>query len=213
MSDHALTLAARPRWLLALLLLCLPSAGLWAQGPPPPGDEPPPGSIREAYERAERFGEEPTPGQTPAPTEAHSPWYDGVHYVGIGGALGLLAAAGVGLWIFLVVAFRKDSKRILVRRLWRRRHYALGLSAGALALAHVVGRTIQEGELSLGPASRTSLAFLLLVLSGVIRAWPPRPVARYPWLWIWLHRVLLVLAVVLLYRHVMWQYLKFTGGG
>ena len=41
-----------------------------------------------------------------------------------------------------------------------------------------------------------SLAFVLLALSGVLRMWPPRSLARYARVWIWSHRLLLVAALL-----------------
>ena len=210
--------------LLALLVVGWPAVELWAQPPAmgevpaPPSNNPDeklPSSIREAYERAEEFGEEPdTEKDEPEQRGERSPWFDGVHYVGVGGGLFLLAGLATGLWIYLVVAFRTGPRRVLIRRLWRRWHYALGFVAGGLALAHAVGRFIQEGEveLGLGPPVLTAAALILLLVSGVIRAWPPLPLARHPQWWAWSHRALAALTVLALFWHGISMYAQFVRG-
>jgi len=189
--------------------LLLVSAVVAQEGP----GERPPRSIREAYERAEEFGQPPAAeGEVREAEESGSFWLDPVHYLGLAGAALALAALGVGLYIFLVVAFRRGPDRVLVRRAWRLRHAILGLSAVALAVAHAGLRAVQTGEVpfSWNPSQALTLAFVLLALSGVLRMWPPRSLARYARVWIWSHRVLLVAALLLLVGHVVFQYVRFA---
>ncbi len=195
---------------MALVLLGAP--WLWAQAGAGDSEERLPRSIREAYERAEGFTEERGPEGEESEAAEAALWRDGVHYLGIGGGLALLAALGVGLWIFLVIAFRQGPQRVLLRRVWRRWHYALGLAAGALALAHVIGRSVQLGEFEaeLGAAQLATAAIILLVISGVIRAWPPRSLARHPRWWMWSHRVLVVAAFLALFWHGVGTYAEFV---
>jgi hypothetical protein len=212
--------------LFAAVLLLLGAWPLWAQpaepAPPPAAPAPAAGganseeklprSIREAYERAEKFGEEPSAQSKKTEAQPPSPWRDTVHYVGLGGGLLLLAALATGLWIYLVIAFRKGPHRVLLRRAWRRWHYGLGLAAGALALTHAIGRYVQAGdfEVEFGAPALTSAAIILLVISGIIRAWPPRALARHPRWWAWSHRVLTMLAVLALCWHGTTMYAKFV---
>ncbi len=223
-------------WLLLVLVLLLwPALSLRAQPPGPgethahpaaPGAEAPappanhpdeklPSSIREAYERAERFGEEPSKEPEEHEQHEHSLWYDGVHYVGVAGGLLLLAGLATGLWIYLVIAFRTGPHRVLIHRVWRRWHYALGFVAGGLALAHVLGRYVQVGGVGVefGPPTLTSAAFILLVVSGLLRAWPPRALARHPHWWAWSHRVFAAAALLALFWHGLSEYLHFANSG
>jgi hypothetical protein len=177
-------------------------------------EEAPPKSIREAYQRAENFGEEPSaPAAPPAPAPpSPSPWFDGAHYLGLSAGLLLLAGLGTGLWLYLVVAFRPGKDREPVRRRWRQWHYALGGAAGALALSHAVGRLVQVGSLMPGfwvPAA-TGFALILLVVSGLLRAGsPPAPAQSAQW-WSWSHRALTALAVILLLWHAITMYAQFA---
>ena len=223
------------RWLfgcvlgLVLVGLLLPALAGCGQAPaPPPGTGPAnelvaptdgamrgeklPGSIRQAYEEAEKFGEPPAPPQqAPAPPTL-APWFDKVHYVGLSGALLLLAGLGTGLWIYLVVAFRRGQDRVFVRRQWRKWHYALGFGAGALALSHALGRFVQLGGFVPGfwVPILTGGALVLLVVSGLLRAWPPRPLARHFNWWTWSHRALTTLAVIMLLWHGITMYARFV---
>lgn len=199
--------AARAAVAFVVVALLLASGAVAQEGP----GEGPPRSIREAYERAEQFGQPPAEEAAREAEGARSLWRDPVHYVGIAGGAFALGALGVGLYIFLVVAFRRGPDRVLVRRAWRLRHVILGLSAVALAVAHAGLRAAQTGEIpfSWSPPQAVTLAFVLLALSGVLRMWPPRSLARYARVWIWSHRVLLVAALLLLVRHVAFQYARF----
>ena len=191
------------------LLIALSAAG-WAQPPGTPPEEAPPKSIRDAYNRADKFGEEPAPPAAPA--AERSPWCDGVHYLGLAGALVLLAALGTGLWLYLVLAFRRNQDRALVRRRWRAGHSALGLAAGALALSHVVGRFRQAGAVGLAwnlPVL-TGAAIILLVISGLLRLRPPRALAPYPQYWTRAHQALTALTVLLLLWHGLTMYAQFV---
>lgn len=198
--------------LLCIALGLLAASCLWAQGGTGDSGEKLPRSIREAYERAEGFTEEPAKEASESEAEEAGLWTDGIHYLGIGGGLVLLAALAVGLYIYLVIAFRQGPDRVRLRRLWRRRHYALGLAAGALALAHVIGRSLQLGEFEaeFGAAQLATLAIILLVVSGIIRAWPPRPLAAHPQWWKWSHRLLVVAALLTLFWHGIATYAEFV---
>ena len=88
-------------WLVVALLLV---AALALQAQPADQPEKLPGSIREAYGRAEEFGEEPEQKPAESGEPEPNPWFDGVHYVGAVGGLFLLAGIGTGLWIYLVIA-------------------------------------------------------------------------------------------------------------
>lgn len=198
--------------LLCVALVLLGASCLWAQAGAGNAEEKLPRSIREAYERAEGFTEEPGGKNDESEAAEAGLWRDGIHYLGLAGGLVLLAALAVGLYIFLVIAFHQGADRVLLRRAWRRRHYALGLAAGALALAHVIGRSVQLGEFEaeLGAAQLATAAILLLVVSGIIRAWPPRPLARHPRWWMWSHRVLTVVALLALFWHGIATYAEFV---
>ncbi len=200
--------APRSAGVLAGLALLLASAAVAQEVP----GERPPRSIREAYERAEQFGQPPAEEAAREAEEARSLWLDPVHYLGVAAGALALGALGVGLYIFLVVAFRRGPDRVLVRRAWRLRHVILGLSAVALAVAHSGLRAVQTGEVpfSWSPPQAVTLAFVLLALSGVLRMWPPRSLARYTRVWVWSHRVLLIAALLLLVRHVAFQYARFA---
>jgi hypothetical protein len=131
------------------------------------------------------------------------PWRDWIHWVGIVGGLAAVVTLLVGLYLYFVVARRRGADRVLVRRRARRWHIAAGLLAATLALAHALLRFHQFGnwEIKLRPPVLALFAFLLLALSGVIRAWPPRRLARHHRVWTWTHRVLLVVALTMLALH------------
>ena len=191
-----------------VLLLTLSAAG-WAQPPGSSPGEAPPKSLRDAYNRAEHFGDEPAAPATPA--AERSRWFDRVHYLGLAGALALLAALGTGLWHYLILAFRAQD-RVQVRRRWHTGHAVLGLAAGALALSHVAGRCVQAGEFRLGwgVPLLTAGAIILLVITGLLRVRPPRAPAPYPQFWARAHQALTALAVLFLLWHGLTMYAQFV---
>lgn len=198
---------------LARLLCGIVWASLWmlvphcVQGQEPSGAPEPeelPQSIREAYERAEKFGEEAIPPMPPASAtgDRNSRRLDLVHVVGLVGGSLLVANLAIGTAIFL--GARRRRLTVPARKIWRKWHYAVGLTALALALAHAIGRFMQAGELNLDnpPAFLLACATVLIVGSGLLRVRPPRKLARYPQLWVWAHRALALLTLVLLVMHL-----------
>jgi hypothetical protein len=215
-----------PRRLLvaACLLLLLLVAGLHLAalaGPPPPATgtpaanaQPPggardglPPSIKQSYSEAEAAGTEAPPAPAPQPRK-HSLWVDGVHVVGLGGgglmALNLLLGATLLIGASAVKRMPRPVRKS--RRKW---HYAVGLIALALATLHAVLRYAQGGAFDLRnpPALALGGAAVLLACSGMIRAWPPPSLRRFPQNWMWTHRALILLAVLLLAAHVTGQIL------
>ena len=200
---------------VACLGLATPAA--LAQGSPAQ-EEQLPQSIREAYQRAEEFGATPTPA-APAPPPASKPpgpnlWRDPIHYLGLGaGALAVLALL-VGLYLLFVVSRYRGPDRI--RRRWRVRyvHMFLGATAVGLGVGHSLLRFYQLGGVRWVPPPMLALiAFAVVALTGVLRAYPPRAWARYPWVFIWGHRAALALALYMLTRHVIGAYHFFGKGG
>ncbi len=197
-------------WAVLILLLAA-GAAAWAQPAPPtpPGSSPPASPAPPTYEPAPA-GE---PG-APAPEseeeegeEGFNPWLDWVHAIGITGGGLMVTNFLIGLSIFF--GARAGTARFPVRKRKGRRkwHYVFGLTALALAASHALLRFVQIGTVDLGnpPAFLLACIAVLLALSGMVRAWPPRRLARYPQVWTWVHRTLTTLAVVFLTWHVAGQ--------
>ena len=185
----------------------LPLVPVCAQEPAPGGASDPgqmPKNIREAYERAEKFGEEALPPGPPgsAAERKGTRRLDAVHMPGLAAGGLLLANLALGGAIFL--GARRKRLALPRRKVMRKWHYVVGLTAVALALVHATGRFIQAGALSLDspPAFLLTCAAVLLVGSGLLRVRPPRALARHPRIWAWAHRVLVLLTVVLLVLHL-----------
>ena len=201
---------------VACLGLATPAA--LAQGSPAQ-EEQLPQSIREAYQRALEFGEAPAPATSaPAPASGKpgpSLWFDPIHYVGIAGGVLTALALLAGLYLYFFAGRYRGPDR--VQRRWRLRylHIFLGASAVGLALAHSLLRFVQSGEVELSLKSPTVVlyAFLLLALSGVLRVVPPRKWARYAKVFMWTHRALVAIVLVVLLRHVLLAYQFFGKGG
>ena len=180
-----------------------------------------PRSIQQAYGAADKFGEAATPAaaataeaaSAPAPSGGaeHSVWLDRVHALGIAGGALLLANLVLGGTLYLG-AVRKRLP-VSVRKRRRKWHYTVGLIALALGVLHGVLRYFQAGGFDLGNAPAFALACtaILLAGSGMLRAWPPRKLARYPKLWRWTHRGLILAAALLLAAHVTQQALEYLG--
>ncbi|MBU0608620.1 MAG: hypothetical protein KKI08_12095 [Armatimonadetes bacterium] len=153
---------------------------------------------------------------TPAPAAAAepkigSPWHDGVHYVGLAGAglAGLAFIAGVAVFVgFEVRGKRWDDPS---RRRLRALHMACGVSGALLALAHHVGRLVQNQELILAhsPPFLAGYGFALLLISGVLRYRTPKALRKVWQVFPWLHRLGVVVALVYMFRHVRYQWLQF----
>jgi hypothetical protein len=215
-----------PRWIepvfALMLVLVLAGAVALAQSPAPPAaapgaaaqPNPPenhlPQSIKQSYSQAEQAGEEPSAPAAAPETPEHSPWLDGVHYLGLGGG-GLMVVnliLGATLYFGTISAKRLP---IPVRKGRRKWHFTVGLIALSLAALHGGLRYVQAGGFDLGnpPAFALACAAVLLACSGMIRAWPPRRLARYAHRWMWLHRALVLAAVLLLAAHVTGQVMIF----
>ncbi len=127
---------------------------------------------------------------------------DFVHWLGIaGGAVAVLAGFG-GLTILLFLRKGPITRRMRVRTV----HMAAGATAALLALAHGVGRAMQAGGLTLGidAPHLTCLGFFLVVLSGLLRNWPPGFLQERVGIVWWIHRAAVLLLVCSLLTHV-WQ--------
>lgn len=141
-----------------------------------------------------------------------SPWHDGVHWIGIAG--GALAVLALVLGLIIYVGPRLPGKKLApaLRKKLRSAHLACGLSGAGLALAHHVGRLVQAHEfrLALNPPALAGCGFVLLLISGVLRAWPPRGLRR-SWRWLaFVHRLAFVAALFFLVQHTLVQFHKFS---
>jgi hypothetical protein len=183
-----------------------------------------PGSIKQAYGEADKFGTEATPeaAATGEPAAAEAPeggeeegslWLDKIHAIGIGGGALLLANLVLGLTLY--VGARRKRLPMPARKRRRKWHYTVGLVALALGVLHGILRYVQAEGFDLGnlPAFAVGCAAVLVAASGMLRAWPPRKLARYPKLWIWTHRGLVGAAVLLLALHVTQQAMEYFGHG
>lgn len=129
------------------------------------------------------------------------PWLDFVHLVGIAG--GVLTVAALAGGLYLLVGFRK-SRRIALRMRVRGLHMGGGSAAVLLAVGHGVGRLIQSGELPvhMDPTRLTTVAFVCVLATGLLRQYPPGLLQGHFWLLAWLHRLAVVAALALLALHV-----------
>lgn len=144
-----------------------------------------------------------------------SRWLDGVHLLGIAAGVLGVGAIALGLTILLGLGPRGVGYDAAPRRARRAWHIAFGAAAVGLGLAHVVGRALQIGTLSLNPQGPAPLAFaaLLLGISGLLRAVIPWRFSGVVAVFAWLHRLGVLAGVVLLARHVHYQAGRFLGGG
>jgi hypothetical protein len=129
------------------------------------------------------------------------PWFDFIHLVGI--AAGVLAvAAGCG-GLYLLLGFRR-TRRLALRMRLRAVHMGIGTAAVLLAVFHAVGRIIESGELpsQMDPTRLTTVAFVCVLASGVLRQYPPGPLQGQFTLLAWLHRITVAAALALLALHV-----------
>ena len=114
-------------------------------------------------------------------------------------------ALASGLYIHGVVARRRQRGAGQSRKRWRQVHYTLGLTAAALAVTHALLRLRQEGgSVWPGEAEPSYLAwyaFVLLAISGLVRARPPKKLRKWPRLWMWAHRALFCAALGLVIWH------------
>lgn len=142
-----------------------------------------------------------------------SPWRDGVHYVGIaGGALAMLALV---LGVIIYVGPRLPGKKLAsaLRRRFRTAHIACGMAGASLALVHHVGRLVQAQEFgfALNAPALCGYAFVLVLLSGLLRAWTPRAWRKHWRVLAFIHRVSVVTALYFLFVHALHQAREFGG--
>lgn len=137
------------------------------------------------------------------------PWLDFVHLVGIAG--GVLALATLGVGLYLALGFRK-ARRIALRMRVRGVHMGSGTAAVLLAVGHAVGRALQTGEVQyhLDPTRVTTLVFVGVLATGLLRQYPPGPLQGHFRLLAWLHRLAVVAALGLLALHVYRELMMFV---
>jgi hypothetical protein len=203
----------------AAILLLAASGGAWAQRPAssaPAGEGP--SGVQQASGPAERLGQAGQPATAearpaPRPGRGHRLWLDKVHAVGLFGGGLMVTNFIIGLSILLGALAGTARFPVLKRKGRRKWHYLFGLTALSLAVLHGVLRYVQFGGLQVHnpPAFALGCTAALLACSGMVRAWPPRKLARHPKVWTWVHRTLLALAVVLLAVHVTGQVLRLLG--
>ena len=185
--------------LLTLVPVC-------AQEPAPGGASDPgqcPRTSGRPTRRAEKFGEEALPQglRVQQPREGDAAGWRGSH---ARPRRRRPATANLALGGAIFLGARRKRLALPRRKVMRKWHYVVGLTALALALVHATGRFIQAGALSLDspPAFLLTCTAVLLVGSGLLRVRPPRALARHPRIWAWAHRVLVLLTVVLLVLHL-----------
>lgn len=176
------------RVLLLVIMLCIVTGAVWAQGTTPAAD--PMGDVV-------------------------SPWHDAIHWVGLANAaLALLALLG-GVVLFAVFELRGVKFTDPARKQLRLAHMIVGTTAIAAGLAHYIGRGVQVGEYFFGviPPALCMYGFLLVLLTGWLRYRTPKALRKF-WRYLpWLHRLGVVVALYYLTRHSLYQYHKFMGGG
>ena len=132
---------------------------------------------------------------------ATGPWLDAVHWIGIAaGIIALLAGLG-GLAILLFLRKGPIKRRLRLRTI----HMVAGGAAVLLALGHSVGRAFQAGggQFRLDAPHLTTVAFLLIALSGLTRQWTPGFLqGRVQIVW-WVHRAAIVMVLAALACHVL----------
>jgi hypothetical protein len=168
----------------------------------------------------------PAPGQSATPQMAQNTatapggqkgkpavWLDVAHWVGITGGVLALGAVAMGLLLFLFWRRTGSRERAQRKLLLRKIHFTLGLLAVVGAVTHVVMRYVQLGVLSFSPRGPFPLMvlFVLLGLSGIGRAWSPPLLRRHQVFWAWTHRLLVVLTLLALGRHIYFQIHLFLG--
>jgi len=129
------------------------------------------------------------------------PWLDFVHLVGIAG--GVLAVSTLACGLYLLLGFRK-ARHIALRMRMRGLHMGGGAAAVLLAAGHAVARAFQSGEVQyhMNPTRLTTVAFVCVLATGLLRQYPPGPLQGHFRLLAWLHRLAVVAALCLLALHV-----------
>jgi hypothetical protein len=151
-------------------------------------------------------------GQGEVWEDVTSTWRDGVHTAGIAG--GALAVLALVLGIVIYAGPRLPGKKLApaLRKRLRTAHMACGMAAALLALTHHVWRLVQVQQLGLGhtPPHLAGYGFLLLLLTGALRARPPKALRKAGKWFARAHRLALVVAFVSMGQHALREFDKFS---
>ena len=131
-----------------------------------------------------------------------SMWLDWVHWIGISGGVLAVIALLIGLMLF----FRIGGKGFTWHNKMRQKHMWFGAVAVSLAILHTVFRLIAIKELPFEPIPPVIAfwAFLVVAISGRLRYKPLEFLIGKSTIMIWIHRVVVIIALVGTIRHILY---------
>jgi hypothetical protein len=141
-----------------------------------------------------------------------SPWHDTVHWFGLIGTLLAFVVFLGGAVIYVGFNVRGKPFTDPTRKVIRAIHMTGGVVAITLGTVHYVGRCVQAGQAFLNPIPPVyaQAGFLLLLVSGILRFWTPKPIRKQWYIFAYLHRLGFIVALYHVTRHAQYQMSKFT---